>query len=104
MKLFIVLDHENNVKCVCRKEANAEARVPGIKRTKKIQNSDKSWSFGRTQPWSIRHVEVSGEQIPGVKTEFVYIDSLNQVSFNRGANRQEVRILDNNGLFVQEAE
>jgi hypothetical protein len=104
MKLFVVLNHNGTVQAVCERPENAEAKIPLQKRHKKVQAADRSWTYGYSEPWTIRHIEVAGERPVGLKTRFVYVTeeplSLNYV---KDEGRKEIRVLDENGLFVEEA-
>lgn len=104
MKLYVVLNHKGRVQAICEKVENAEAKVPLTKRHKKVQCADKSWTFGYTEPWSIRHVAIEGERPVGLKTRFVYVtEEPLALNFHRAEGRTEIRVLDENGLFVEES-
>lgn len=105
MKLFVVLNHEGRVQAICEKSENAEAKVPLTKRHKKVQAADKSWTYGYSEPWTVRHVAVDGDRPVGLKTRLVYVtEEPLSLNYHRADGRKEIRVLDENGLFVEEAQ
>lgn len=109
MRLYIVLDDRKKLRCICKKQENAEFKVPQSKRYCKEQQANRTdWLYGRSNKWLIRPVEVQGEIAPGTKAEFVYVTGsendfeLFATSADAPKEAREIRIVDANGLSVVE--
>ena len=68
MKFYVVLDNVGAIQAIVQKEENAEAKIPSAKKQRKIQAKDRTWSYGRKDPWTIKHQPVEGTRVPGTKT------------------------------------
>lgn len=57
--VYVLLNEDNVIQCICKKRDNAERQIPENKRNNRQQLGNRiDWAYGRNNKWTLRQIKL----------------------------------------------